>query len=86
MFIIACIFFGPGSFPSLEIIKPNIIPKNTINAHMLGFKQMPYFLHVCKCSSNICSGLPMSLYTIKSSKNIFIKLSKYSLNVLVTII
>jgi hypothetical protein len=46
MFIITCILFGSGSFPSLEIIKPKIIPKNTINAHLSRFKLMPYFLHV----------------------------------------
>jgi hypothetical protein len=33
-FIIACTFFGSKSFPYLEIIKPNIIPKNTMNAHL----------------------------------------------------
>jgi hypothetical protein len=33
------------SFPSLEIIKPKIIPKNTINAHFSGFRLMPYSLH-----------------------------------------
>jgi hypothetical protein len=45
MFIIACILFGFGSFPSLETIKPNIIPKNTINAHLFKFKLLPYFVH-----------------------------------------
>jgi hypothetical protein len=28
MFTMACIFFGYGSFPSLETIKPNIILEN----------------------------------------------------------
>jgi hypothetical protein len=45
MFIITSIFFGFSNFPSLEIIKPNIILENTINAHLFGFKSMPYFLH-----------------------------------------
>jgi hypothetical protein len=45
MLTIACIFFGYGSFPSLEIIKPKIIHENTINAHLSGFKLMPYSLH-----------------------------------------
>ncbi len=45
MFIIACIFFGFGSFPSLEIIKPKIIPQNTMNVHLFGFILMPYSLH-----------------------------------------
>ncbi len=46
MFIIACIFFGFGSFLFLETIKPEIILENTINAHISGFKLMPYFLNV----------------------------------------
>jgi hypothetical protein len=45
MFTIAYIFFGFVSFPSLETIKPKIIPKNTINAHLSGFRLMPYSLH-----------------------------------------
>jgi hypothetical protein len=45
MFIIACIFFRFGSFPSLEIIKPKIILENTMNAHLFKFKLMSYFLH-----------------------------------------
>ncbi len=76
-------FFGFGDFPYLEIIKPNVIPKNTINAHLSGFKLMPYSLHFWKQSLSFCKLLSMSLYTMKSSKNIFIKLSKYSLNALV---
>jgi len=50
MFIIACIFFGFDSFPFLEIIKPNIILENIINAHLSGFKLMPYCLHFLKHS------------------------------------
>jgi hypothetical protein len=34
-----------GDFLSLETIKPNIIPENTINAHLSGFRLMPYYLH-----------------------------------------
>jgi len=45
MFMIACIFVGYGSFPSLETIKPKIIPENTINADLSGFKLMSYFLY-----------------------------------------
>jgi hypothetical protein len=45
MFFIAYIFFGSGSFFSLEIIKPKIIPENTINARLFRFKLMPYSLH-----------------------------------------
>ncbi len=45
MFIIACIFFGYGSFPSFETIKPKIILENTINAHLFKFILMPYSLH-----------------------------------------
>jgi hypothetical protein len=45
MFTIACIFFGSSSFPSLETIKPKIIPKNTMNVHLSRFKLMPYSLH-----------------------------------------
>ncbi len=43
MFTITCIFFEFGSFPSLEIIKANIIPENIINAHLSRFILMPYF-------------------------------------------
>jgi hypothetical protein len=50
MFTIACIFFGSGSFPFLKIIKPKIILENTMNAHLSGFKLMPYSLHFLKHS------------------------------------
>jgi hypothetical protein len=43
MFVIACIFFEYDNFPYLEAIKFNIIPENTINAHLS--RPMPYFLH-----------------------------------------
>ncbi len=80
-----CLYFiGYGSFLSLEVIKPKIIPKNTINAHLFRFKLMPYSLHFWKHSLNFCKWLSMLLYNVKSFKNIFIKLSKYSLNALVT--
>jgi hypothetical protein len=45
MFIVVCIFFSSSSFPSLETIKPKIIPENTINAHLSRFRLMPYSLH-----------------------------------------
>jgi hypothetical protein len=45
MFIIACIFFGFGSFFFLKTIKPKIILENTINAHFSGFRLMSYSLH-----------------------------------------
>jgi hypothetical protein len=85
MFIIACIFFGSRSVPSLETIKPKIIPENTINAHLSTFRPMPYYLRFWKHNLSFCKWLSMSLYIVKSFKNIFIKLSKYSLNVLVII-
>jgi hypothetical protein len=40
MFTIACIFFGSHNLSSLEIIKPNIIPENIINAHFSRLKIM----------------------------------------------
>jgi hypothetical protein len=43
MFIIAYIFFRFVSFPYLEIIKPKIIPKNNINAHLSKFGLMSFF-------------------------------------------
>jgi hypothetical protein len=48
------------------------------------FNLMPYSLHFWKHCLNFYKWLSMSLYTVKSSRNIFIKLSKYSLNTLVT--
>ncbi len=84
MFTIVYIFFKYGSYPSLEIIKPKIILENTINAHLSKFRLMPYSLHYWKHNLSFCKWLSMSLYIVKSSKNIFIKLSKYFLNVLVT--
>jgi len=45
MFIISCIFFGSSSFLSFEIIKPNTIPENIVNAHLFGFRLMSYSLH-----------------------------------------
>ncbi len=75
MFTITCIFFGNN--------KPNIILENIMNAHLSRFKLMPYFLHFWKHSLSFLRWLSMSLYIVKLSKNIFIKLSKYSLNVLV---
>jgi hypothetical protein len=44
MFMIACIFFGSSSFPSLKIMKPKIILENTINAHLSIFRLMSYSL------------------------------------------
>jgi len=35
---------------------------------------------------NFCKGVSISLYTMKSSKNIFIKLFRYSLNVFLTVL
>jgi hypothetical protein len=84
MFTIACIFFRFCNFPSLETIKPKIILKNTINAKLSRFKLMPYSLHFWKHNLNFYKWLFMPLYIVKSSRNIFIKLSKYYLNVLVT--
>jgi hypothetical protein len=81
---IACILFGYGSFPFLETIKPNLIPKNTINAHLFRFRLMPPSLHFWKHNMSFYIWFSMSLYTVNSSINIFIKLSKYSLNALVT--
>ncbi len=43
MFTIACIFFGYDSFLFKKTIKPKIIPKNTISAHLFGFKLTPFF-------------------------------------------
>jgi hypothetical protein len=45
MFTIACLFLGSGSLPSLETIKLKIIAKNTINAHLSGFRLLSYSLH-----------------------------------------
>ncbi len=68
MFAIACIFFRFGNFPSLETIKPKIIFENTINAHLFGFKLMPYSLHFWKHSLSFCEWFSMSLYIVKASK------------------
>jgi hypothetical protein len=84
MFTIACIFSGSGSFLSLKTIKPKIILENIVNAHMSGFRLMPYSFHFWKHNLNFYIWLFKSLYTVKSSKNVFIKLSKYFLNALVT--
>jgi len=84
MFTNAYIFFGFGSFPFLETIKSKIIFKNTINAHLSEFKLMSFFLHFWKHNLSFCRWLSMSLYAIKLFRNIFIILSKYFLNALVT--
>jgi hypothetical protein len=60
MFTISCIIFRFGNFLSLETIKPKIIPKNTINAHLSGFKLMSYFLHFWKHNLNFYKSLSMS--------------------------
>jgi hypothetical protein len=84
MFIITCNFFGSSSFRSLEIIiKPKIIHESNMNEHLFGFKLMPYSLHFWKHNPSFYKWLPMSLYIIKSSKNIFIKSSKHFMNALV---
>jgi len=57
---------------------------HTMNAHLPIFKLMPYPLHFWKHNMSFCEWLSISLYIVKSSKNIFIKLSKYYLNALVT--
>ncbi len=84
MFTIICIFLGSSSFPSLEIINSKNILENTMNVHLSGFKLMPYSLHFWKNNLSFYRWLSMSLYTVKSFRNIFIKLFKYFLNVLVT--
>jgi hypothetical protein len=84
MFTIACILFGYCSFPSLETIKLKIILKNTINAHLSGFWLMSYFMHFWKHNLSFYIWLSMSLYIVKSFNYIFIKLSKYFFNALVT--
>ncbi len=48
MFTIACIFFGFGCFLSLETIKPKIIPENTMNAHLFGFRLNAIFSTLLK--------------------------------------
>jgi hypothetical protein len=80
------IFFGSGKFHFLETIKPNIIPINTINAHLSRFRLMSYSLHFWNHILSFYRWLSMSLYTIKSFRNIFIKLSKYFWNVLVIVL
>jgi len=54
------------------------------NAHFSRFRLMLHSLHFWTHNLSCRKWLSMSLYIIKSSKNIFIKLSKYYLNALVT--
>jgi hypothetical protein len=51
MFTIACIVFGSGNFPSLEIIKPNIILENVKCFNIIS---MP-FQNMFQCHFNIIS-------------------------------
>jgi len=87
--VVACllllVFFLDLVVPFFGTLNLKIIPKNTMNAHLSRFKLMPYSLHFWKHNMNFYRWLSMSLYTIKSSKNIFIELSKYSLNALVIV-
>ncbi len=84
MFIITCIFFGSCSLPSFEIINLINIPKKTVKVHFYGFKLIFYSLHFWKHNLSFCKWVSMPQYIVKSSKNIFMKLSKYSLNAFVT--
>jgi hypothetical protein len=42
MLMKACMFFGLGNLPSLKTIKPKIIPKKIIKAHLFKLKLIPY--------------------------------------------
>jgi hypothetical protein len=57
MFTIACILFGSSGFPSLEVIKPKFILENTMNAHLFGFRLMPYSFHFLKQNMSFCRWL-----------------------------
>ncbi len=57
-----------SNLPSLEIINLSIIPKNTKNAHLFGFKLIPNFLHLWKHSLSLARWMSISLYKIKSFK------------------
>jgi hypothetical protein len=48
MFTKASTFLGSMILPFLDIMKPKMVPKNTMNAHFYGFKLIPNFLHFKK--------------------------------------
>jgi hypothetical protein len=77
MFIITYIFFKLGNLPSFETINPKIIIENTIKVHIFGFELMLYSMHFWKHNLKFCKWVSMSLYTMKLSMNIFMKLSRY---------
>ncbi len=45
MFTHASTFLGSITFPSLDAMKPKMVPKNAINAHLSKFSLIPNFLH-----------------------------------------
>jgi hypothetical protein len=48
MFIKASTFLGSITLPFLNIMKPKMVPENTMNAHLSRFKLIPNSLHLKK--------------------------------------
>jgi hypothetical protein len=77
MFTKASTFLGSMILPSLDIMKPKMVPKNTMNAHVYGFKLIPNFLHLIKQFFNFSRWVEKSLKIMKSRK-LFVNTPMYS--------
>ncbi len=83
MFIKPWTFLGSITFLFLDTIKPRIVFKNTMNAHLFGLRLIPNFLHLKKHFLSFSRHVDKSLKIVKSSRNIFMNTLMYSWNVLV---
>ncbi len=71
MFIKASTFLWSMTLPSLDPMKPKIVPKNTMNARLFGFRLIPNSLHLRKHFFSFSRWVDMSLKIVKSSRKIF---------------
>ncbi len=64
--------------PSLDIMNPKMVPKNTMNANLLGFNLIPNYLHFRKHFFSFSRWVDMSLKIVKLLRKIFTNTSIYS--------
>ncbi len=71
MFTRVSTFLGSMTLPSLDIVKPRMVRKNTMNAHLFGFKPIPNFLHLKKHFLIFSRWVDRSLKIENAPRNIF---------------
>jgi len=78
MFTKAWTLWGSIIFPFLNTIKPRIVFKNIVNAHLFGLRLIPNSLHLKKHLVSFSRCVDRSLEIFKSSTNIFMNTSMHS--------